>query len=186
MKGGTGERVPSSSPQSPLTCISLNYLTRTQSILPKHRQLEIVFLALYVRQLAISHWLFCRQDGMICLAGCDKTIPGVTMALPRLNAVSWSWIYHLFCETNQWSNSKSSFQLIVVKPKPTWKYLFWPITTDSNNAMNQSEFKTNSCQWCQARENVCKKVLVGFDFAYHWLRVWRKFSNHSQSKGKQN
>lgn len=28
------------------------------------------------------------QDGMICLAGCDKTIPGVTMALPRLNAVS--------------------------------------------------------------------------------------------------
>ena len=24
---------------------------------------------------------------MICLAGCDKTIPGVTMALPRLNAV---------------------------------------------------------------------------------------------------
>ena len=25
---------------------------------------------------------------MICLAGCDKTIPGVTMALPRLNAVS--------------------------------------------------------------------------------------------------
>lgn len=28
------------------------------------------------------------QDGMICLAGCDKTIPGVTMALPRLDAVS--------------------------------------------------------------------------------------------------
>lgn len=26
------------------------------------------------------------KDGMICLAGCDKTIPGVTMALPRLNA----------------------------------------------------------------------------------------------------
>lgn len=25
---------------------------------------------------------------MICLAGCDKTIPGVTMALPRLDAVS--------------------------------------------------------------------------------------------------
>lgn len=25
-------------------------------------------------------------DGMICLAGCDKTIPGVTMALPRLKA----------------------------------------------------------------------------------------------------
>lgn len=25
-------------------------------------------------------------DGMICLAGCDKTIPGVTMVLPRLNA----------------------------------------------------------------------------------------------------
>lgn len=25
-------------------------------------------------------------DGMICLAGCDKTIPGVTMALPRLDA----------------------------------------------------------------------------------------------------
>ena len=25
---------------------------------------------------------------MICLAGCDKTIPGVTMVLPRLNAVS--------------------------------------------------------------------------------------------------
>ncbi|XP_068757528.1 dihydroxy-acid dehydratase 2-like [Montipora capricornis] len=25
-------------------------------------------------------------DGIICLAGCDKTIPGVTMVLPRLNA----------------------------------------------------------------------------------------------------
>ena len=31
---------------------------------------------------------FYVQDAMICLAGCDKTIPGVTMALPRLNAVS--------------------------------------------------------------------------------------------------
>ena len=30
---------------------------------------------------------------MICLAGCDKTIPGVTMVLPRLNAVSQLQMY---------------------------------------------------------------------------------------------
>ena len=30
---------------------------------------------------------------MICLAGCDKTIPGVTMVLPRFNAVSQLQMY---------------------------------------------------------------------------------------------
>ena len=44
--------------------------------------------ALHSQIIASTPVFFSIQDGMICLAGCDKTIPGVTMALPRLNAVS--------------------------------------------------------------------------------------------------
>ena len=53
----------------------------------KYRK-EVLTRGLYSQIIASIPVSFPTQDGMICLAGCDKTIPGVTMALPRLNAVS--------------------------------------------------------------------------------------------------
>ena len=53
----------------------------------KYRK-EVLTRGLYSQIIASIPEVFSTQDGMICLAGCDKTIPGVTMALPRLNAVS--------------------------------------------------------------------------------------------------
>ena len=62
----------------------------------------------------------------------------------------------------------------VVKPKP--KQLLWPITTDADNPMNQSELEENTCSRCQARENACEQVTmtvtIGFSFAllcFAWL-----------------
>lgn len=53
----------------------------------KYRK-EVLTRGLYSQIIASIPVFSSTQDGMICLAGCDKTIPGVTMALPRLNAVS--------------------------------------------------------------------------------------------------
>lgn len=44
---------------------------------------------------------------------------------------------------------KCDFQSTFVNPKP--KQLLWPITTDANNAMNQSEFEAVACSRRQAR-----------------------------------
>ena len=41
-------------------------------------------------------------------------------------------------------------------------YLLWPITTDANNTMNQSELEANTCNRRQARENACEQVTIGF------------------------
>ena len=48
--------------------------------------------------------------------------------------------------------------LSVVKAKQ--KQLLWPITTDTNNTMNQSEGQANTCNRCQAR-NDCEHVGIG-------------------------
>ena len=40
--------------------------------------------------------------------------------------------------------------------------------------MNQSEFKGNTCNRRQARENVCERGTIGFGLASHWLRKWRE------------
>ena len=39
--------------------------------------------------------------------------------------------------------------------------------------MNQSEFKANSCNQRQARENACERGTIGFGLVSHWLRKWR-------------
>ena len=64
---------------------------------------------------------------------------------------------------------RSGFQLSVVKPKP--KQLLWSIATDVNNTTSQSEFKANTWNWHQARENA-----IAFGLDSHWLRKWREFS----------
>ena len=41
--------------------------------------------------------------------------------------------------------------------------------------MNQSKLDANSRSWCEARENVRKRVTIGFGFTCDWLRKWREF-----------
>ena len=53
--------------------------------------------------------------------------------------------------------------------------------------MNQSEFKANTCNRHQARENACERDAIGFNS--HWLREWREFyqpiTARSNAKPKQ-
>lgn len=50
--------------------------------------------------------------------------------------------------------------------------------------MNQSQLKTNTSKWHQARENACAQVTIGFNS--DWSRDWREFFNQSQSLVNQN
>ena len=65
------------------------------------------------------------------------------------------------------------FSIECRKTKP--KQLRWPITTGANSAMNQSEFKANTCNRRQARENTCERGTIGLGFTSHWLRKGREF-----------
>ena len=97
----------------------------------------------------------------------------------------WYWLKSNPRETsfgsNNWEFSKNwvfeklGFHCIVeyhtfVKPKP--KLLLWPITTDINNTMNQSELVANTCSPRQAGEKVCKQITISFGFTSDWLRKW--------------
>ena len=53
----------------------------------------------------------------------------------------------------EWLLRYRDFQSRVFKPKQ--KQLLWPITTDANNTMNQSELEANACNRRQAREKAC-------------------------------
>ena len=67
----------------------------------------------------------------------------------------------------------SSFQLIVVKPKP--KQLQWPIPS-VNNRTNQSELEANTRNRRQAWENACDHVVaICFSFVSDYLSRWREF-----------
>ena len=68
----------------------------------------------------------------------------------------------------------SAFQLSVVKPKA--KQLLWPITTDQNSAMSQSEFEAITCDRRKARENARVQVAIGFGIVSRWLRKWCEIS----------
>ena len=49
--------------------------------------------------------------------------------------------------------------------------LLWPITTHAKNAVNQSEFKANTCNRGRVGKNACEQVTIGqFGFAFDWLR----------------
>ena len=60
----------------------------------------------------------------------------------------------------------------VVKPKR--KSLLWPIATDENNTISQSELEANTCNRRQARENACERDTISFGLASHWLTKWRQ------------
>ena len=64
--------------------------------------------------------------------------------------------------SDQCSN-RAGCQSSVVKPKP--KLVLWPITTDTDNQMDQSELKANTC---------LQRVTIGFSFTCDWLTNWRE------------
>ena len=57
--------------------------------------------------------------------------------------------------------------------KPTPNLSVWPITTDANNRTNQSGLEVYTRNRCQAREDACMQVTIGFGFTSDWLRKWR-------------
>ena len=61
--------------------------------------------------------------------------------------------------------------MTVEKPKP--KQLLGPITTETNSAMNQSQFLAITCKSLEARKKSCVRGAIGFGFASHWLKNWR-------------
>ena len=58
--------------------------------------------------------------------------------------------------------------MTVEKPKP--KQLLQPIRTQTNSAMNQSQFLAITCNSLEGREKSRVHGLIGFGFASHWLK----------------
>ena len=58
--------------------------------------------------------------------------------------------------------------------KPKQKQLLRPITSGTNSAMNQSQFLEITCNSHEAREKSRVHGAIGFGFASHWLKNWRK------------
>ena len=61
--------------------------------------------------------------------------------------------------------------MTVEKPKP--KQLLRPITTEAENAVNQSQFQAITCNSLEAREKSRLQGAIGFGFDSHWLKNWR-------------
>ena len=59
--------------------------------------------------------------------------------------------------------------MTVEKPKP--KQLLWPITAETDSAMNQSEFLAITCNSLKAREKWRVHGAIGFGFVSHWLKI---------------
>ena len=62
--------------------------------------------------------------------------------------------------------------MTVEKPKP--KQLLRPITTGADSAMNQSQFLAITCNSLKEWEKSHVRGVIGFSFASHWLKNWRK------------
>ena len=62
--------------------------------------------------------------------------------------------------------------MTVEKPKP--KQLLRPITTETNSAMNQSQFLAITCISLEAREKSRVRGAIGFNFDSHSLKNWRE------------
>ena len=66
--------------------------------------------------------------------------------------------------------------MTVEKPKP--KQLLRPITTETNSAMNQSQFVAIICNSLEAREKSRVHDAIGFGFGFgfasHWLKNWHE------------
>ena len=74
--------------------------------------------------------------------------------------------------------------MTVEKPKP--KQLLQPITTGTNNAMNQSQFLEITCNSPEAREKSRVHGAIGFGFASHWLKNWRESSKPITKRSNRN
>ena len=61
--------------------------------------------------------------------------------------------------------------MTVEKPKPN--QLLRPITTGSDNAMNQSQFLAITCNSLKARQKSRVHGVIGSGFASDWLKNWR-------------
>ena len=70
-----------------------------------------------------------------------------------------------------WLCNLSGFQMTVEYPKP--KQLLWPITTEADSAMNQSQFLAIACNSLEAREKSHVHSAIGNGFASHWSKNWR-------------
>ena len=58
--------------------------------------------------------------------------------------------------------------------KPNQKQLLRPIMTETNSAMNQSQFLAITCNSTEARERSrVHGAMIGFGFDSHWLQNWR-------------
>ena len=62
--------------------------------------------------------------------------------------------------------------MTVEKPKP--KQFHRPITKGASGAMNQSQFLAITGNMLKAREKSRVHGAIGFGFASHWLKNWRK------------
>ena len=62
---------------------------------------------------------------------------------------------------------------LAVFEKPKRKQLLRPMTTGTNNAMNQSLFLAIICNSLKAREKLRVRA-IGFGFASRWLKNWRE------------
>ena len=58
--------------------------------------------------------------------------------------------------------------------KPKSKQLLRPITTGTESAMNQSQFPAITCNSLEARERSRVHGVIGFGFAFHWLKNRRE------------
>ena len=85
------------------------------------------------------------------------------------------------CEISWIHQRENRFSLEYHKTKTKFH---WPITTDPNSTMNQSEFEANTGNRRQARENHSGSEQVTFGFTSCWLRKWRGLQ--SQNIVKQN
>ena len=63
--------------------------------------------------------------------------------------------YFMYMHTVQ---SQSSFQLC---RQTKTKESLWPIKTDTDNPMKQSEPIANTCSQQQGQENMCEQVMIG-------------------------
>ena len=74
--------------------------------------------------------------------------------------------------------------MTVEKPKP--KKLLRPITTGAYSAMNQSQFPAITCNSLKTREKSRVRGAIGFGFASHWSKNWRKSFKPTTKRGNCN
>ena len=143
--------------------------TRTNLCSERHK-FRIIFLIKIIQSSHVFTVTYQPVDGGEVLSLCQLLVQTPEYLQHKYAAFSGKLNQLLLIKINHFI--KIVFQLSVVKPKP--KELLWPITTDVNSAVNQSELEENARNRRKARENACEQVTIGFGFASDWLRKWRE------------